>query len=381
MKKLITILLIGLTPLLLLQVIGCEGISGPRGDNGDQGDQGDPYKVSPPANRYFSLAVGNNSRVNHNGAPKLYLAFDSLTGAAGDTVVCQRLASGQVPVIDGVDQGATEWGSKSTSVALYKIAGNDNRIYSALVRAVWDKEYVYFLVKWTEVADSQLGIQVGESNSPSRWVNPATDGSSPRRWRQIASDEDRLMLFFEASTVDWFDRIGCFITCHTWIDSSEMNIHSTRSARERVDVWSWGAASTNPVGFADDKVMGNVVSSDLDTKPFDGIFGDLGTPLIRLNSFYFYISTDTNATIFRPVYQSVDDPNADAPYPLWDYEITPVSSSGWQTGSTIPVFFTSIPSGSRADIVAKGRFDTANGTWTVELRRARITGNGDDAQF
>jgi len=40
-----------------------------------------------------------------------------------------------------------------------------------------------------------------------------------------------------------------------------------------------------------------------------------------------------------------------------------------------------LPSGSRADVRAIGRFDTATGTWTLELRRARRTGNRDDVAF
>lgn len=383
MRKLITILLIGFTPLLLLQVIGCEGISGPRGQGGDQGDQGDPYKEPVPDNRFFSLAVSNNSLVSHNGAPKLYLAFDTLHSAAGDTVVCRRLASGQVPSIDGIDGGSAEWGDRLSKVKLYKAAGSTNLIDTAQIRAAYDRQFVYFQVRWTEVADAQLRLQAGENKNPHRWINPATDGSNPKRWQLTGDDEDRVLFLFEVTKVTWFDHDGCFMTCHTpspGVDLPESNYHSTLSGRERMDVWSWGAASTDSVGCADDKFMDN--SSASSSRPSGGINRDLGTPVTRPNRNFFVIASGSSRdTTDKPFYQHVDDPNKNAGYPLWDYQITGVSDSSWDSGSTVPSFITSMPSGSAADVVAKGKFDAATMTWTVEFRRARVTGNGDDTKF
>jgi hypothetical protein len=171
MKKLMMLILSGLVVILLLQVIGCEGNAGKRGITGDTGDTGDPYSQPVPENRYLALAIGNNSIVAHNGAPKLYLAFDTLHANAGDTVVCQRLTGSKVPEVDGIDRGSAEWwGDKFTDVVLRKAALYDNKIGTARVRAAYDQNYIYFQVKWTEVADSALGLAVAEDLYPSKWV-------------------------------------------------------------------------------------------------------------------------------------------------------------------------------------------------------------------
>jgi hypothetical protein len=85
-----------------------------------------------------------------------------------------------------------------------------------------------------------------------------------------------------------------------------------------------------------------------------------------------------------PAYQHLNDPNYNAPLPLWDHELITLDideDTPWESGSTIPSYFSSVPTGSNADIVARGSFDEGTGTWTVEFKRARRTGNGDDVQF
>lgn len=146
------LLLTGVAALLLIQITGCEGVSGPRGDEGLPGPPGPDYQSPVPANRFFSLAIVNKTYRNHNGAPKLYLAFDGKHAAAGDTVVSVLIPEGQQPPrVDGIDDGSSEWGDVFTEVRLLKAAGDFNFIESAQVRSVYDEEYIYFQVKWTEV--------------------------------------------------------------------------------------------------------------------------------------------------------------------------------------------------------------------------------------
>ncbi len=364
MKKLFLITVAGLTLLLLLVLVGCEGVAGPRGDLGDPGDTGDPW-VPSIENRYFALAVTNNSFVNHNGAPVLYLAFDSLHTNAGDTVVCQRLPEGQVPAIDGVDEGEAGWGDKFTTVGLVKASGSENYIDSATIRAAYDAEYIYFQVKWTETASFELFLESSESNNPQHWTK--LTGTGAGSWVFTEAFEDRLYFLFEVSEVDRFDHEGCFITCHDGI--GETNYHATNLSRQRLDAWVWGAATTQHAGYAADYYIDNT--------PLAATFWDLGTPSFRLNE---HTQGVGGAAHLEPIYQHVQDPNHNAPFPLWDWEITTFDlGDDWQIDATIPGYITSIPSGSAADVMARGRF--ADGTWTVELKRARKTGNGDDAQF
>jgi hypothetical protein len=68
--------------------------------------------------------------------------------------------------------------------------------------------------------------------------------------------------------------------------------------------------------------------------------------------------------------------------PLWVWEATPFNPAlAWAAGDSFPGVYARLPSGSRADVRASARFDATTGTWTLELKRARNTGNRDDVAF
>jgi hypothetical protein len=386
MKKLMMLILSGLVAILLLQVIGCEGNAGKRGTIGDPGDTGDPYSQPVPDNRYFALAIGNNSVVAHNGAPKLYLAFDTLHANAGDTVVCQRLTGNNVPEVDGIDGGSAEWNDKYTDIVLRKGALYDNKIETARVRAAYDENYIYFQVKWTEVADSALGLAVAEDLYPSKWVFDSL--VAPLKWSKVVmGDEDRVMLMFEITPLDWFEHDGCTVTCHAGTETATIpgtNYHSTKSAQAKMDIWSWSSVTSNPTGYADDKYMdgtGQIPDASEALEYTDGIKGDIGRATSMANLYYIYTEAAgvKTTSAYRPLYLSATDPDSIATYPLWDWQITTYTVTGWRLGFAVPTFVTTVPTLSRADIMSRGKFD--NGTWTVEFRRLRATGNGDDTKF
>jgi hypothetical protein len=390
MKKLMMLIISGLVAILLLQVIGCEGNAGNRGNNGDPGDPGNPYNQPVPNNRYFALAVGNNSANAHNGAPKLYLAFDTLHANAGDTVVCQRLTGSRVPEVDGIDGGNTEWGDKFTDVILGKMVLRDNKIEAARVRAAYDQNYIYFQVKWTEVADSALGLTAAENLHPSEWVFdslPTTYEANKRTefWSRVAiGDEDRVMLMFEITRLNWFEHDGCLVTCHAGTIFNQppygSNYHSTKSGQARMDIWSWSSITSNPTGYANDKYMDGTGQIEDPYEPSlytDAIKGDIGRATSMANLHYIFTSGGISA--YRPKYQTTTDPDSIATYPLWDWQITNYDSTRWRPGFAVPTFISTIPTLSRADIMSRGKFD--NGTWTVEFKRLRSTGNGDDTKF
>ncbi|MFH2055212.1 MAG: ethylbenzene dehydrogenase-related protein, partial [bacterium] len=272
----------GLMMILLLGLVGCEGVSGPRGDAGNTGDPGQSWTAQSPDNRFFALAVCNGQMVNHSGAPKLYLAFDGEHQNAGDTIVSVRLAEGQVPNIDGVDEGSGGWGNQPTTVALEKVSGSDNLIASAAVRSAWDESYIYFQVKWTEVANEELGLVAAHSATPARWYvsqdlkTLANGYVRARGWTTVEPDDDYLLMMFETSGMQYFDHDGCFVTCH--VGSGESNFHRTNQPRERMDTWIWSAALTQPTGYAADRYF------DADTDPIVSLSWDLGTPVYTLNA-------------------------------------------------------------------------------------------------
>jgi hypothetical protein len=388
MKKLMMLILSGLVAILLLQIIGCEGNAGKRGIPGDPGDPGNPYSEVVPQNRYFSMALTNNSMIVHYGAPKLFLAFDDAHTNTGDTVICQRLTGTRVPEIDGIDGGTAEWPEKYTDVVLRKMALQNNKIESVRMRAAWDETYIYFQLKWTEIADSALHLSVAEDIFPNQWEYLAHDSL----WSKVVmGDEDRAMLLFEITPLNWFEHDGCLVTCHAGgeaADLAETNFHSTRNAKAKLDLWCWSSLTSNPTGYADDKFMdgtGQIADPLEPLKYRDGIKGDLGRATVMSNLFFVdrprpgSTSGQRDTIAYRPLYQAATDPDSLATYPLWEWQITSHTTTGWRHGFAVPSFITTIPTQSRADIMARGKFD--NGTWTVEFKRLRATGNGDDVKF
>lgn len=354
--------------LLLLTAVGCDGISGDRGLGGPPGDGGDDYVMPIPENRFFSLAITNNSQRSHNGAPKLYLAFDGQHQGAGDTVYCYQLPTGIAPAIDGRDGDGASWGNKFTDVSLVRAAGDYNFIETARVRSAFDNDYIYFQVQWTEVANAAYGIEIGNSNNPEYWIYPAGGSGNPKRWTKSITNEDRLNLLFEITPVTRYSSDGCYVTCHTDDAVVNGNFHATRGSRERMDIWHWTSATTNFTGYALDRYLDNGAKG--------GVKNDVGLPVFRLNREFTVLQNDTTD---RPMYMAPADPNSNASYPLWDFQIRPTTASGWTVGATVPGFVNSIPWGSTADIQSVGEFD--NGVWTVEMKRKRFTGNGDDVRF
>lgn len=367
MRKLMAILVVGSTLLLLLGLVGCEGLSGPRGETGDTGTTGPGYEPPVPANRYFALGVTNAASTDHNGAPRLYLSFDGAHQNAGDTVVCIFLPEGQVPAIDGVDGGVDEWGDMATTVAMRKVAGQDNLIDSARVKAAYDSDYIYFQVQWTEVEDASLGLEASESNQSMYWMRHPDSTNTAAAWISVDNQEDRLLMMFEVTPMAWFDHEGCYITCHA--AANETNLHRTILSGERMDMWAWSAAKSNPLGYAKDYTIDNspVLASSWDAglPPYEE-----NTQSIRINDILYDL----------PLYQHSSDPNANSPDPFWDWAVANFNRAlSWQGGATIPGYVLHVPTASNADVLAQGKF--ISGTWTVELKRARHTGNGDDAEF
>ncbi|MBU1083475.1 MAG: ethylbenzene dehydrogenase-related protein [Candidatus Omnitrophota bacterium] len=114
----------------------------------------------------------------------------------------------------------------------------------------------------------------------------------------------------------------------------------------RTDIWFWKACRTDPEGFADDKFA---VLSDSKVEN--------STPVLSRNGkekFYFRDGDKGKAAYSSKM--AVD-----------------------HIGDTLPRFETGTPSGSRADIKAKGKWE--DGKWVVEFSRAMDTGNDDDVRF
>ena len=114
----------------------------------------------------------------------------------------------------------------------------------------------------------------------------------------------------------------------------------------RADIWFWKAHRTDHAGYADDKMH---------------IYSRTEVPgayvLISRQGQRFYVSRDGDA--------------GDAAYANRVY--------GVYEGERRPPYRYQTPTGSRADVRAKGQW--REGLWTVEFSRKRVTDHADDLQF
>ncbi|MBW2277077.1 MAG: hypothetical protein JRF63_06260 [Deltaproteobacteria bacterium] len=295
-----------------------------------------------PDDVYFSFAVTNDSGGSHDGMSVIWLDFD------GDNVdsTYSNVVSTKVdlpPIINGVDDGlASEWGDAETSLTFDASAGSGSGVTGATLRSVYTDQDVYFFATWTETtAGSHV---VSASVTRKQW---SFDGAV---WTQ-PGNEDRAFFAFPIVDDAFASSNGCSGACH----SPEMYT----AAGTTWDVWHWKAARTAPTGTADEKW-----------------WDDAGRHSDQGQSAYF------EHTGTEPTYQFITDPGASAEYPLWNWELVPFDSgAAWASGDTIPGVVSRMPSGSRADVTAEASFDDGTGTWTLEIKRPRYTGHGDDRQF
>jgi hypothetical protein len=136
----------------------------------------------------------------------------------------------------------------------------------------------------------------------------------------------------------------------------------------QVDIWRWGAATSEPLAIADDwSLIHGFMSPDDGDSPY-------------IVNWQLPDST--------PLYMHRLDPNRSTAktawnvgVPLWFFDAIPYRATGWteDCAAYISGIVTTMPSRSRVDVAACGRF--TEDYWTLELKRARRTGNGDDIQF
>jgi len=111
----------------------------------------------------------------------------------------------------------------------------------------------------------------------------------------------------------------------------------------RADIWYWKAYRTDHAGYADDK---HQIYSDISLPKGQRLFSKNG------NTFYLLRKGDQGQAAYKGS--------------------TPI---GYQKDK-LPGYILRNPSGSRADVHAKGKWN--NGFWSVEFSRKLVTGHDDD---
>ncbi|TFH64642.1 MAG: hypothetical protein E4G91_05150 [Candidatus Zixiibacteriota bacterium] len=412
----------------LIVWVGCEGDTGLTGVKGSKGRQGtigyDPDRL-PPADRVFAFAVTNATENAISGKRQIYLTFDSTVKASRDTVVASKVSV--PPLIDGLDGEEYEWGAQKSKMPLAFLDADsalpghaDCKLKNGLIRVAYDDNNIYLQFQWQEQPVAEAA-SVGESKEPNELTftyrkdlsikkvkryscrNDSTsdtsyalvrvtyepsclfEGQDPcfcydlrsrpdtsYLWvKRAGSGEDRLVVFFpdEAST-GWQD-----VAFKQFFDFTSINPEMPSDFF--VDVWAWGAARTRPVGVADDWSISTAgANADAGQAPYIDNYSDSDSLPRYMNR------RDPNLRTSQPGNQTA------AIYPLWYFDAVGYTRFGWAKGTdrtpytcSLPGIITMIPSGSRADVYAAARFDNSGGFWTVEMKRARRTHNGDDVQL
>ncbi|MEE8398966.1 MAG: ethylbenzene dehydrogenase-related protein [Desulfobacterales bacterium] len=141
------------------------------------------------------------------------------------------------------------------------------------------------------------------------------------------------------------DRGDCFV--FKWNMSQKLkDLRVNSDEPYRADIWFWKAGRTDPGGYADDKMQ--VLSLSPSAR---------AVKLISQTGRIIYLNRtgDTGASAYRNKLH--------------------IEFSG----DRLPQYVPQTPTGSRADIKAKGHW--SKGRWILEFSRKRDTGHNDDIQF
>lgn len=350
------IVAMGISFLLGLVGIGCSGDKGPDGPSGFVGPQGPPglnNQIPVFADREFGIMLTNGTELDYQGALRVTLTSDSTKTPTNTTVVARYL--NRAPVVDGVDGGVGEWGVASqANISIGRVAGSDLGIATAAMRVGYDRKYVYMQVSWTEVANGSFVASADVTKNMWKQAVVGTDTT----WSQ-SGGEDKLYLMWERT-------VGGI---SNWSSQGALSIFDGSNFRtsvngELADLWIWQSTETNYSGCLADKSVQFAESGD-------GSSLDTGASSVLENS----------PNDGYPKYMKSGSRTVGSSYPLRSFEYAKFAKFlkplAWRNGATIPGYITFTPSGSAADVEAIGVF--SNGTWTVELRRLRETGNVDDA--
>ena len=261
--------------------------------------------------------------------------------------------------------GSTEDEAWATAIPVHIEATRLSPI-SVEARALYDEEYVYMAFKWEDQSWSV---------NPNQWLY--TGGE----WTPIPNKEDSLALLFDTdASIEGFgiNKQACSAACHN-------DMFKTQSAEERGDLWQWFAGRTNPsvqvpdVGWMDDLSLTD-----------EGIVPDAFTGRVwEHNSVFAHDGNESTVPFSEgdlPKWMEGNpppNPDPEGNFLFRGFEQEIPDHDAFDDGSALPGYLLSKPSAGqdRADVMAKGSYDTDLKIWTLEIMRALDTGNEDDVAF
>lgn len=342
-------------------------------DGGEEVEDAGPPR---PLDTIFSIGVLDNSGGIPQSAPLVGLFFEE--GTPGSSVVVAKRAT-TAPTLDGVasdwvgvpesivplltrggavGMSLTEWDTECT--ALYgRTMIYDFGIPNVAVRAMFDDQRIYFLVQWADATENR------ERDS---WY---VDGGVFVKSR---ANEDRAILGFDiGESTPAFQAIGCSGACHLNERIGDVSdagrayrtrMHTNQQG-EVLDMWTWRAATTDPMRAAD-----------------DGYIDELSRKSDGTSDWIVQNQVTLDGGVVVPLFMSAMGVNANPPWlmkPDAGMGAVPFDGTGALPTARIPGWLMQRASPNRDDISAVGRW--AGGYWTVELSRTLTTADPRDTQF
>ncbi|RMF88535.1 MAG: hypothetical protein D6736_10250 [Nitrospinota bacterium] len=268
----------------------------------------------------------------------LILVFMGTSRADGQEVRAVKVQ--QPPAIDGEVEAV--W-AQAPSLSI-PVAGPSGS-FTVTMKALYTESDLYLLFQWPDATESLNRLYT-------------YDGKA---WKKVKGNEDRFNVMW-GNNIANFKKMGCFALCHG-------NAMHTNAPEERGDLWHWKAQRTNPAGYADDQY---IVHEPKEHEP-----GEVTGRLTDAKSGGGYQGNWDKAGK-HPQY-TFKSPPPDRRVLLKEQAVPLTDLSTVKAGDILPREVLARAEGSRGDITAKGRW--ANGTWTLELQRALVTGHEDDIQF
>ena len=377
-----------------------EDAGGDAGTDAGKRDAG-PFDAGPltPTNTLFSIGITDNSAGVPQGASLLALNFGSGVSGPG-TVVAKRInfpitLDGNAPEWVGLPESIIPLLTRGGAVGMSKLEWDaeymlllgrtvpyDFGINTVAVRAAYDDQKIYFLFTWADPT---------ENRDRDTWY---VDGGVFVRSKD---NEDRIFLGFDINkSSPAFQAVGCSGTCHVQERLGDISdagkayrfrMHTSYPG-EAIDYWNWRAATTDPLGMADDGYIDEtsrkgdglldwvvinqgpaaVAVSDAGTDGgMDGGYVDAG-PVQMFPAFMSELGVNANPIALFKGDAGIGHPAA-----------IPFNPAGMRPTARIPGWLMQRASPFRDDVSAVGHY--SSGYWTVEFSRALTTSDPRDAQF
>lgn len=276
----------------------------------------------------------------------------------------------KAPLIDGTVDALWER-APAYKVTLDKTVYEPSNGYKGVtkttvtLRSMYDKEHVYFLVRYDDPTQSLARYP---------WVKQP--GGS---WKRLTNKdgtghentyyEDKFAFLWNINTAG-FENKGCDTACHKARGGKIAGIEDTSPGRmytdkpgEIIDMWHWKSVRTNPAGQIDDQYIDD--TRDPKKNANWGRKNDAKTG----GGFADNVKKDHPAPLF------MSRASADK-YWLMAADKTEFVDT-FKPGDIVPSMIVEPFTGSRGDIEAKGAWK--DGIWTIEIKGKLVT-TGDKAR-